>query len=103
MQTQERKRARTEPLRRDRETGSVPLPSGVSNSALLSLYGTSDSAGGQALGERILARQPNVQPRPQAQIPQAEQEADRLSAPVSAGSPDSGKGGNGPAYGGGLL
>ena len=88
MQTQERKRARTEPLRRDREAGSVPLPSGVSNSALLSLYGTSDSAGGQALGERILARQPNAQPCPQAQIPQAEQEADRLSAPVSAGSPE---------------
>ena len=88
MQTQERKRARTEPLRRDRETRSVPLPSGVSNSALLSLYGTSDSAGGQALGEGILARQPNAQPCPQAQIPQAEQEADRLSAPVSAGSPE---------------
>ena len=88
MQMQERKRTRTEPLHRDREAGSTPHASVVPNSAQLSLYGISGSASEQTLEERILARQPHVQLRPQAQIPQAEQEADRLSAPVSAGSPD---------------
>ena len=66
---------------------------GIPNSALLSMC---ESGGMEppppgdtgTLGSRILERQPSVQPRPQAQIPQAEAEADRLSATVFSGTPE---------------
>lgn len=75
------------------EGGMAPYmfgPAGIPNSMLMSAHGDepfSDSSS-QALKDQILARQPSAQPHRQAQIPQAESEADRLSASVTATSPD---------------
>lgn len=65
----------------------------VPNLTLMSLYGDKEqeSSGGlsaEALKDQILSRQPGAQIHRQAQIPQAEQEADRLSASVTATSPE---------------
>lgn len=80
--------------RRDRRSGQEPgtgsggaLSSpGISNDALISLWGEGETSGRPGLEEDILARQPGMHVQPQ--IPQAEQEADRLSAAVSSGSPE---------------
>lgn len=71
-------------------SGAV-LHAGVPNSAMLSMRGgdTPSTSSISDLGERIRSRQPNVRERMQAQIPQAENEADRLSASVTGGSPES--------------
>ena len=62
---------------------------GEPNSALLSMMGGGSPNGSDdSLGERMNARMSHVQERSQAQIPQAEQEADRLSASVTGGSPE---------------
>ena len=55
---------------------------GMPNSALFSLLSAGQETGASSspdLEERILARLPVLPPRRQEQIPQAEQEADRLS------------------------
>ena len=70
------------------EGGMAPYmfgPAGIPNSMLMSAHGDepfSDSSS-QALKDQILARQPGAQLHRQAQIPQAESEADRLSASVT--------------------
>lgn len=84
MQIQDRKRGRTEGVTPAAATGAVPYAAGIPNSALLSLWDSAGLAGGPELEQSILARQPRLQ----AQIPQAEREADQLSAQVSAGSPE---------------
>ena len=64
---------------------------GMPNSALLSLLSAGQETGASSspdLEERILARLPVLPPRRQEQIPQAEQEADRLSASVTSGTPE---------------
>ncbi len=63
----------------------------IPNSAMLTLNGISDSGGyvGPDLEQRMRSRLSGVRERPQAQIPQAEKEADRLSAAVHAGTPES--------------
>ena len=62
----------------------------IPNSAALSLYGGEEESHASLPGieSRILARQPGRRFREQPQIPQAEAEADRLSAAVSSGSPE---------------
>ena len=60
---------------------------GVPNSALLNML-PQEGHGISVLEQRVLSRLPTVQARPQAQIPQAEAEADRLSANVSSSSPE---------------
>lgn len=89
-------RKKHHPPSRGTEGSSVPYASqftDIPNSTLMSLYGDGEqeqsgalSAG--ALKEQILSRQPGAQPRRQPQIPQAESEADRLSASVTGTSPE---------------
>lgn len=71
-------------------SGAV-LHAGIPNSAMLSMRGGDNPSASSIsdLGERIRSRQPNVRERVQAQIPQAENEADRLSVSVTGGSPES--------------
>ena len=68
------------------------LGGGVPNSAMLSMLGAppDDNHGRNtdALAAAVMGRLPQMRGRPQAQLPQAEQEADRLSAAVTSGSPD---------------
>ncbi len=71
------------------------IPSGgsvresVPNSALEAMYGMQEQGGGTPdLGLQIQARLLGAGERPQAQILQAEDEAERLSASVRGGSPD---------------
>lgn len=64
---------------------------GVPNSAMLSVMGSADRGSDRAmsdLGERLRARMSSMLPRAQAQIPDAESEADKLSASVTGGSPE---------------
>ncbi len=68
----------------------VTVSGNIPNSAMAALMGSVSS--GYAIPDlesRIKARLPSVQQRMQAQIPQAENEADRLSAAVNAGTPES--------------
>ena len=62
----------------------------IPNSAMQSMMGGDRSSGSSVdeLGARILQRLPAVQQRAQAQIPRAENEADRLSAAINAGTPE---------------
>ncbi|MCC8121355.1 MAG: DUF4157 domain-containing protein [Oscillospiraceae bacterium] len=64
---------------------------GVPNSAVMPLNGLSETSGYALpdLEQRMQARLSRVRERPQAQIPQAAQEADRLSAAVQSGTPES--------------
>lgn len=68
----------------------APSGGSVLNSAMLSMMGEDGppSSSADELGERMRSRLPSVRQRPQAQIPQAEHEADRLSASVTEGSPE---------------
>ncbi|MDR3767590.1 MAG: DUF4157 domain-containing protein [Butyricicoccus sp.] len=62
----------------------------IPNSAMASLMGQASSGYATPdLESRMMARVASVQERPQAQIPQAENEADRLSSAISAGTPES--------------
>lgn len=60
------------------------------NSAILPMAGVPSGRpdASSDLGNRIRQRLPGVQERAQAQIATAEQEADRLSASVTSGSPE---------------
>lgn len=65
---------------------------GIPNSAMQAMLSGGRRSGGMSMDEleqRVLSRLPTVQARPQAQIPEAEREADRLSSVVQGGSPDS--------------
>lgn len=67
-----------------------PASARLPNSSLSTLVGGAGS--GYAIPDlehRMQARLPGVSARPQQQIPQAEQEADRLSAAIHAGTPES--------------
>ena len=83
----ERKRPYRSPIekREDHRTRGGML-SGMPNSALASMLegGQDNAASSERLESLLLARQPHAQP----QIPQAEQEADRLSAAITSGSPE---------------
>ena len=70
-------------------TGITP-EGNIPNSVMMSMMdsGSPSASSVDELGVRIRSRQPNVRERAQAQIPQAENEADRLSASVSTGSPE---------------
>lgn len=68
--------------------GSLRESAGIPNFAALSMHGdgeikSGDPSSADEVGRQILARQPGVQP----QIPEAEREADALSASVTCGSP----------------
>lgn len=69
------------------KTASPAHSQTVPNSTNLSLMGA-DHSGSDSLGSSIAQRLPQVQQRVQPQIPQAESEADRLSASVTSGSPE---------------
>lgn len=69
------------------KTASPAHSQTVPNSTNLSLMGA-DHSGSDSLGNSIAQRLPQVQQRVQPQIPQAESEADRLSASVTSGSPE---------------
>lgn len=87
---QKQKKVQADKTASPKSTG-FGLQNGMPNSAALSLLGAGLEAGGSSvsdLGARIQARQPVLIPRRQAQIPQAEQEADRLAAAVTGGTPE---------------
>ncbi|KUO73000.1 MAG: hypothetical protein APF81_23900 [Desulfosporosinus sp. BRH_c37] len=73
---------------------AITKDQGMPNSALLGMLGGSVDVPPEdsqkrmdAHGESIRSRMPSA-PRPQAQIPAAEREADRLSGSVTSGTPD---------------
>ena len=67
------------------------LQENIPNSAMLSMMAGDRSlvSSIDELGDRIRSRQPKIREYAQAQIPRAENEADRLSASVTSGSPES--------------
>ena len=90
--TYEHKTEHASPEKSVRAPERAALGGGIPNSAMLSmLRARPDDNHGRntdALAATVMGRLPQMQGRPQAQLPQAEQEADRLSASVTSGSPD---------------
>lgn len=90
MYTESLRKNRARPSESAGQTGGIGWVNAIPNSAAYTLYQGTDEGTDSLPGleSRILARQPDANPRPQPQIPQAEAEADRLSASVSAASPE---------------
>lgn len=61
---------------------------GIPNASALAMLRGEEGPAADGLEEKLLRRLPPAVPRLQEQIPQAESEADRLSARITAGTPD---------------